>query len=558
MQFHPNSFHCYFFRYSGQIDWAPTMLTKDPTVPSRTTFGFGIWKSVYLLPLPIDGSNGANGGTAITQLVPHTFYAGGHPTSILSDTTHKGFEVRARVGLYSVAGGAGTVSVVGAWPGAIARSRTVMLAEGYNNVTVVLEAAQTLRARLWQPNGHGEQPRYSITVTFTPSAVLPAGTGKVRRRSEATVTATTSRLIGFRHVALITVNDTDPTSAVTAATQEGSGQLTMFFRVNGAPLYARGGNKIPMELLDGRMSAVGHRRLVQSAAEGHFNMLRIWGGAIWEPQAFYDACDEFGVLLYHDMQFTWSSIADSMPPTSALGEIVTRELWYQIERNSHHPSIAVWDGCNECQGGGLYASYVMPTVGAIDQSRPIWPSCPSDGWFSGVDRLTSRPNGNPLITLDEKHLQGIGRPTGYPFKLESHGPYTAFLRFGTGQMNDTVMSLAEQPPPQSGNGCNEDQANPSCARYAVPALTGAGNEGWYRSEFGAAAWSSFESMSGNMPPSQWSMQSPAAANRNWNVSNVIGTFFGMTAVQVGMKQTGEVNQDSRISINCTSSRIEGV
>jgi beta-mannosidase len=65
-------------------------------------------------------------------------------------------------------------------------------------------------------------------------------------------------------------------------------------RVNGAAVYSRGANKIPMDLIDGRMSATAHRRLVQSAADAHMNTLRIWGGAIWEPRAFYDACDEFG------------------------------------------------------------------------------------------------------------------------------------------------------------------------------------------------------------------------------------------------------------------------
>ena len=60
-----------------------------------------------------------------------------------------------------------------------------------------------------------------------------------------------------------------------APSQNGTGTLTMMFRVNGAATYARGGNKIPMELLDGRMTAVAHRRLVKSAAEGNSNMLRI-------------------------------------------------------------------------------------------------------------------------------------------------------------------------------------------------------------------------------------------------------------------------------------------
>ena len=58
----------------------------------------------------------------------------------------------------------------------------------------------------------------------------------------------------------------------------------------------------------------------------------------------------------------------------------------------------IWDACNECDGVGLYESLVMPTVAANDASRPIWPSSPSSGWRGGVDRLTSRPNGKPLVT----------------------------------------------------------------------------------------------------------------------------------------------------------------
>ena len=71
------------------------------------------------------------------------------------------------------------------------------------------------------------------------------------------------------------------------------------------------------------------------------------------------------------MQFTWGYIVGTASERA--------EMDYQIKRLSHHPSIAMWDGCNECGGGGLYESFVMPTVASLDRSRPIWPSCPAPG-----------------------------------------------------------------------------------------------------------------------------------------------------------------------------------
>ena len=76
-------------------------------------------------------------------------------------------------------------------------------------------------------------------------------------------------------------------------------------------------------------------------------------------------------------------------------------------------------------------------------------------------------------------------------------------------MNDTTMALAAATPPQGRESCNcagKDCDGPSaCARYATPALTGAGQEGWFRSEFGATSWPSFESVSANLPQEQWGM-----------------------------------------------------
>jgi beta-galactosidase/beta-glucuronidase len=315
------------FTRSGQIDWAPVSPTHDPTDAHRTIFGFGIWKSVYVVSLPASTAT-------IAQFGVQTFFAGGHPTSLLPHSGHAGFNVSATLDLLATTACSGTVSVLGSWPGAVRQTQRVSLRAGTTAVTLALPAEQTRQARLWHPNGHGAQVLYSITANFAPD-----GSGAVA--------ATTSRRIGFRHIALVTTDDTDAHARASAARETGTGQRTMFFRVNGAPLYARGGNKIPMELLEGRMTAVGHRRLVQSAADAHFTMLRIWGGAIWETRAFYDACDEFGILLYHDLQIAAKNNY-SLDGGRNYNTVVPRELRYQLARNSHHPSIAMYDGCNEC------------------------------------------------------------------------------------------------------------------------------------------------------------------------------------------------------------------
>jgi hypothetical protein len=125
------------FTYSSQIDWAPAMATFDPTahgkdaqqIEGRETFGFGIWKSVYLTSVP-------SGAAAITHFLPHTFYAGGHPTSILSDDNHSGFDIRARVEMWSPVKTSGVVQVSVLGVAGASVSSHVSVAAGYVHVTL--------------------------------------------------------------------------------------------------------------------------------------------------------------------------------------------------------------------------------------------------------------------------------------------------------------------------------------------------------------------------------------------------------------------------------------
>jgi len=227
---------------------------------------------------------------------------------------------------------------------------------------------------LWWPNELGAQALHKVSAVWTPDAA-PA------------LAAATSRSVGFRVFAIVTGDDTQPAAL---AGVDGSGNLTMRWKINGADMYMRGADIIPMEVLDGRSSDVALQVMVASAAAAHFNMLRVDGIDTYLPDAFYAACDAAGLLVYQDMEYSQGN------PSPTPNDLERAELIHTVRRLAHHACLGAYDGCNECGGHGVYADFVMTTVAAEDASRPPWPSSPSNGWLSGVDRLTSLPNGSPL------------------------------------------------------------------------------------------------------------------------------------------------------------------
>lgn len=116
----------------------------------------------------------------------------------------------------------------------------------------------------------------------------------------------------------------------------------MYFRINGALIWARGANFVPMDQLEGRLTDEAHRLLVQSAASANMNMIRVWGGGMVPPSAFYDACDEQGIMIYHDMMFV-----EEQHHEPRVDHIEETELRYIIRTLCTHPSIVLWNGCNE-------------------------------------------------------------------------------------------------------------------------------------------------------------------------------------------------------------------
>lgn len=371
-----------FMAATGSWDW--TLIVNTTTSTGATTFSKGIWKSIYLLSvLP--------NYPVITYVVPHTYYtSNNYPLVPLNDNTHDGFDIKIRNHFYvpstiTTMNITGLLTVTGNWSSTDNNNTVtvpITLFPGIdNNVTVWLHASTG--TQLWWPNELGEQNMYNVTVIFTPTP----SSATYNASSLLSASLSTSRLIGFRVFTLVTGNDTDPSTLVN---ENGSGFFTMRYKVNGANLWSRGANQIPMEQMEGRHNGTAMRRMVQSAAEGHFNTFRLWGGGEYPREIWYNACDKYGILIYHD--FMYAQQGHSPQATS----LQYNELVHNIRRISHHPSVVMFDGCNECGGGGIYTTFVIATLMQEDVSRVPWPSCPSSGWHSGVNRLWSLPNGQPF------------------------------------------------------------------------------------------------------------------------------------------------------------------
>ncbi|MFK7856210.1 MAG: glycoside hydrolase family 2 protein [Granulosicoccus sp.] len=167
---------------------------------------------------------------------------------------------------------------------------------------------------LWWPVGLGEQALYLLTLTVD---------GHKQQRQ-----------IGFRRIELITTNPDDPDDT------------PFFIRVNGQPVFCRGANWIPADALPGRITEAKTRALLQSAVDANMNMLRVWGGGRYEPDSFYQACDELGLMLWQDFMFS----CNLYPSTPEFLEEVGKEVDDVVERLHHHACLALWCGDNELVG----------------------------------------------------------------------------------------------------------------------------------------------------------------------------------------------------------------
>ncbi len=171
--------------------------------------------------------------------------------------------------------------------------------------------------QLWWPSGHGAQPLYTLEVS-----VLHAD-GRALGRWV--------RRIGLRTIVLDRHADA-------------AGE-TFQFVVNGRPLFAKGANWIPAHSFVAGLPRAHYERDLRSAVEANMNMLRVWGGGIYESEDFYDLCDELGLLVWQDFMFACSLY----PGDRAFQQSVQREAEQQVRRLRHRACLALWCGNNEIE-----------------------------------------------------------------------------------------------------------------------------------------------------------------------------------------------------------------
>ncbi|MBC7724111.1 MAG: glycoside hydrolase family 2 protein [Burkholderiaceae bacterium] len=253
-----------------------------------------------------------------------------------------------------VAGGA--VALDAAIAGSAA-SATVPAGESSATLTV-----EVPHVELWWPRGFGEQPLYALEVT--------AGGPQA--------TDTRSARLGFRTVAVELEPDADGTS--------------FRFVVNGQPVWARGANWIPDDAFFHRVDRARYAHRLDQAEFANINLLRVWGGGLFESDDFFDLCDERGILTWQDFLFACASYSEEEP---LRGEIEA-EVRDNVERLMPHSSLVLWNGNNEniwgyeewgwekrlqgkSWGLGYYLDLLPDLVTELDPSRAYTPGSPWSG-----------------------------------------------------------------------------------------------------------------------------------------------------------------------------------
>nr|WP_216673906.1 glycoside hydrolase family 2 protein [Saccharibacillus endophyticus] len=198
--------------------------------------------------------------------------------------------------------------------------RTEQISRGENTIRFEFEVDDP---KLWWSRGLGDAHLYTFTAGILEGESLSA------EKSVRT---------GLRSVKLKREKD-------------GAG-ASFYIELNGVPVFAKGANHIPNDNFETDVTRERYRYEIVSAAEANMNMLRVWGGGIYEEDDFYELCDEYGIMVWQDFMFACSMY----PGDEDFLESVRHEAEDNLLRLRNHPSIVLWCGNNEIDSA--WAHYI--------------------------------------------------------------------------------------------------------------------------------------------------------------------------------------------------------
>ncbi len=211
---------------------------------------------------------------------------------------------------------------------------------------------------LWWPNGIGEQNLYELVIRLSDAS--------------GTLIYEEKKKVGIRKIDL---ELSDKNKSV------------FRFRVNNKIIYMKGMNWIPADSFLPRVNERKYSELLKLAAEANANMIRVWGGGIYESDDFYDLCDKLGLLVWQDFMFA----CENYPEYDEFLKTVSKEVTQNVERLRTHPCIALWCGNNENEwiwhsthsgsyqempGYKLFHKVIPGLMKSLKTDAPYWPTSP--------------------------------------------------------------------------------------------------------------------------------------------------------------------------------------
>ncbi|HWC16786.1 MAG TPA: glycoside hydrolase family 2 protein [Terriglobales bacterium] len=216
--------------------------------------------------------------------------------------------------------------------------RTVTLHAGLNKISIAMEIGKPAR---WYPAGYGAQSLYDFSASL-----------EVKRNVVDQAKVRT----GLR--SLVLRRDPDHWGR------------SMEFVINGIPIFGKGADVIPFDSFPTRVNEATYRQILQSARDANMNMVREWGGGIYEMDDFYNICDELGLIIWQDFMFG----GDMYPGDAEFLDNVRLEAIDQVKRLRDHPSIVIWCGNNEVETGWIHWGDRQQFKAAVGQrtAEKIW------------------------------------------------------------------------------------------------------------------------------------------------------------------------------------------